>query len=303
MENTISLNLFWQVFKKTWWKIMIVVLVVTLIAAAITEFSLPRKYSSSVEFYIVNVNQNVDYTTSQMVGVDQQLAENYVQIIKSDTLMSEICERLKTIHKVNIKPNQLRSMISYSVSKTASTFSITVTAPDHKMAYRIAGYISELAPDLVTDVSKPGEISTEVDFSAVAASLREKNPAQYGVLADAMQKAADQLMKDTGSKKLLVTSLQSRLECIRVIREPVENPNHVSPSLFKICLLAAMVSAVLTYAFFFLRDFLNTAIHSEDDVKGLTDLPILGSIPSWNLSSKKNASNYYSYTNRGGKYQ
>ena len=308
MENTISINQFWQVFKQAWWKIVIMVVIISLAAAAITEYCLPRKYSSSVEFYIVNVNQSVDYTTSQMVGVDQQLAENYVQIIKSDAMMSLIRERLETDHTINGEPvkisnAQIRSMLSYSTSKTASTFSITVTATNSAFAYQIACYIQEYAPDLVTDISKPGEISTTVPFSTVAASLNEKDPTRYGKLADSMQEAAEQLLKDTGSDRLLVTGVQNRLECIQVIREPLENPNHVSPNTSKICLLAALVTGILCYAFFFLCEYLNTSIHSEDDIKRLTDLPILGSIPTWNPSSKKEHSGPYPYYKKGGKYQ
>ena len=308
MENTISLNQFWQVLKQNWWKIVVMVLIIVIAAAMITEYCLPRKYSSSVEFYIVNVNQSVDYTTAQVVGVDQQLAENYVQIIKSDAMISLIREKLKTDHTMNgqaieISNAQIRSMISSSTSKTASTFSVTVTAENPTLAYQIACYIQELAPELVTDISKPGEISTTVPFSTVAASLNEKDPTRYGALAEAMQNAAEQLLKDTGSDRLLITGVQNRLECIQVIREPVENLNHVSPSTSKICLLAALVTAILCYAFFFLRDYLSTAIHTEDDIKQLTDLPILGSIPSWHMSSKKDTGNVYAYPKKGGKYQ
>ena len=308
MENTISLVQFWQVFKQSWWKILIMVLIIAFAAAAIAEYCLPRKYSASVEFYIVNVNQSVDYTTSQTIGVDQQLAENYVQIIKSDAMMSMIREKLKTDHTINGQPveisnAQLRSMISYATSKTASTFSVTVTTSNPTFAYQVACYIQDFAPGLVTEISKPGEISTTVPFSTVAASLNEKDPTRYGELAEAMQKAADQLLKDTGSDRLLVTGVQNRLECIQVIREPVENPNHVAPSTSKICFLAALITGVLCYAFFFLCEYFNTAIHSEDDIKRLTDLPILGSIPSWNLSSKKDHSGPYPYYKKGGKYQ
>ena len=280
-------------------------LIMTLAAGTITQYCLPRKYSSTVDFFIVNVNQSIDYTTASTVGVDQQLAENYVQIIKSDAMISLIREKLIDEHTINgqkieISNAQIRSMISHSTNKTASTFSITVTAENHELAFQIADYIKQIAPDFVTEISKPGEISTTVSFNSVVASLNEKDPVRYGALAEAMQNAAEQLFQDTGTDRLLVTGYQNRLECIQVIRDPVKNPNHVSPNLKKICLLTAAITAILTYLFFFLCDFLNTTIRSEEDIKQVTDLPILGTIPSWTQGSKKSA---YPYGKQGGKYQ
>ena len=299
METTISLAHLWQVFKQAWWKILAFVLVVVIAAGVVTQFMLPRKYASSVEFYIVNVNQSVDYTTSQMVGVDQQLAENYVQIIKSDAMMSQICKKLEKNNELIMTNGQVRSMISHSTNNNASTFTITVTTFDAKLAHKIAFYIAQLAPDFVTEITKPGEISTTVPMETVIATLNDKKDPRYNELAATLQQVSEQLLQDTGSTRLLVTGTQNRLECIKVIREPVENPNHVSPSLTKICLLSALLSAIVAYLFFLLRALFNTTIHTESDVKRLTALPVLGTIPSWNTATKKDA-NLYTYSYYGG---
>ena len=297
MEKTVSLEHLWQIFKNTWWKILIVVLVITTAAGVITEFCIPRKYSSTTDFYIVNVNQTIDYTTSSTLGADQLLAENYIEVIKSDAMMSMIAEKLKTNHELEMTNKQIRSMISASTNNNASIFSITVTAGNPKLAYKVASYITELAPDLVTKITKPGEITATVSIGTIAATLNDKDPLTYGALAEAMQNAADQL-KENGDS-LTVKGIQNRLECIQVLRDPVENPNHISPDFTKVCILVALASALLTYAFFFLRDFLSSEIRTENDIKALTDLPILGVIPRWDLSSHK-ASNAYEYGYKGG---
>ena len=301
MENTISFEHLWQIFKNTWWKILIVVLVVVLATGAVTEYCIPRKYSSTVEFYIVNVNQSIDYTTSSTVAADQMLAENYIEVIKSDAMMSMVAEKLLENHELTMTNKQIRSMLSASTSTNASIFSITVTAQHPTLAYRIAGYITEFAPDHVTEITKPSEISATVKWDTIAASLADKAEAnsKYADVALAVQEASDKI-KENGDT-LTVKGTQNRLPCIQVIRDPVENPNHVSPNVLKLCLLAAVVSAILTYAFFFLRDFLSSDIRTENDVKALTDLPILGVIPSWELNTRKSASRHESNDKGGDK--
>ncbi len=291
MENTITFSHLWQIFKHAWWKIVIVVLIVTIAAGAATYFLVPRKYAATTEFYIVNVNQNIDYITSSTVAADQLLAENYIEIIKSDAMMSLVAEKLKTNHEIEMSNKELRSMISASTNSNASIFSITVTAKYSILAYKIACYITELAPELVTEIAKPGEIYATVSLSAVASNLAEKaakdqkSQEKYGEVALAVQEAVDALKANEDT--LTVKGTQNRLECIQVVREPVENTNHVSPSLSKVCIITALATAILVYAFFFLRDFFNTTLRTEDDIKRLTELPLLGTIPKWDTSTKK----------------
>lgn len=302
MEKTVSLEHLWQIFKNTWWKILIVVLIVTIAAGVVTEFCVPRKYSSTTEFYIVNVNQTIDYTTSTTVAADQMLAKNYIEVIKSDAMMSMVGEKLKENHEIEMTNKQIRAMISSATNSNASSFSITVTAPHATLAYKIASYITELAPDLVTEITKPSEISATVKWETIASNLADKaeEDPKYAEVALAVQTAANKLAENEDT--LTVKGLQNRLQCIQVIREPVENPNHVSPNVIKVCILVALAVAILTYAFFFLREFLSSEIRTENDVKSLTDLPILGVIPRWDLSSHK-ASNAYEYGYKGGNKQ
>ncbi len=303
MENTITFEHLWQLFKNTWWKILIVVLVVVIAAGAVTQFLVPRKYASTTDFFIVNVNQTIDYATSSTLGADQLLAQNYIEVIKSDEMLSMIAEKLKTNDQIEMSNKEIRSMISSTTTNNASIFSITVTANHPTLAYKVACYITELAPGLVTEITKPGEISATVSWATIASTIAKKadsNPAMYSEVALAVQDAADKLAEN--GETLTVKGTQNRLECIQVLREPVENPNHISPSLIKVCVIVALAAAILAYAFFFLRNLLSYEIRTENDVKALTDLPILGVIPRWDLSSHK-ASNVYEHSYKGGDKQ
>ena len=296
MESTITLGRLWQIFKNAWWKIIAITLIAVIAAGAVTHFLLPRKYASSTSFIIVNVNQNIDYTMSTTLDADQQLAENYIEIIKSDIMLSQISQKLNETDKISLSENSIRGMISAKTSNTASTFSITVTASDPTLAYKIACHITEMAPALVTEITKPGEMSATISWATIVSELNkkaEKNP-KYEDFADAVEAATEQFVKkETEDKSLTLQGTQNRLESLQVLRTPTKNTNHVSPSLFKNCFIVGAIVFVLIYAFFLLRDLMNTTVKTEEDIKNLTDLPILGTIPKWEASSKKATYCYY----------
>ncbi len=297
METTITLSRLWQIFKNAWWKIIAIALIAVIAAGAVTHFLLPRKYASSTTFIIVNVNQSIDYTMSTMLDADQQLAENYIEIIKSDVMLSRISEALVANDGLFLKESSLRKMISAKTSSSASTFTVTVTASDPTLAYKIACYIADMAPALVTEITKPGEMSATISWATIVATLNEKaekNPKKYKDLALAVEAAALQLTED---KSLTVQGTQNRLEALQVLRTPTENSTHVSPSLSKNCFIVGAATLVLVYAFFLLRDLMNTTVNTEEDVKRLTDLPIIGTIPKWETQSKKVV---YGYSAKGG---
>ena len=91
----ISLDFLLKVFKKTWWRIMIFTLVIMIAAACFTHFLIPKKYSSEVEFYIVNVNTDSDYTSTSLLGAASYLVNDYVTIIKSDYMLDQVVAKLK----------------------------------------------------------------------------------------------------------------------------------------------------------------------------------------------------------------
>ena len=52
------------------------------------------------------------------------------------------------------------------------------------------------------------------------------------------------------------------------------------------CILAFIIGAIISFAFFALRSILNTIIRTEDDVKKSFKYPLIGIIPSWDLNEK-----------------
>ena len=64
----ISLDILVKIFKKNFLRILIITLIVMLLVATVTHFFIPKTYSSSVKFYVVNTPSASDYTSSSVVS-------------------------------------------------------------------------------------------------------------------------------------------------------------------------------------------------------------------------------------------
>ena len=248
MNSEISLKLLLKVFKSSWWKILIIVLVVVMAVGAYTSFFVEKKYSSNVSFYVVNINNGTEYTTTALITAAQQLASDYIEIIKSDRVLVPVSEGLKEAHDNGTYSGELysvaaiRKMISTSQKTETSIFTVSVTNVDKKAAYLITTLIADLSPDIISDITKRTTVVTD---------------------------------ENTGEKKL------EKAVCLEVLTDPVEAKTHDSTGLVRNSALGGLIAFFLAYVVFTLKLMWNTVIRTEDDVKSIVNEPILGVIPSW----------------------
>ena len=298
MDSTISVSGLWQVLKQNWWKILAVTLLAVILTAAFTALFIPKKYASSTEFYIVNVNQNIEHTDANTLSANEYLAQNYIAILKGDKMMQHLSATLKEKEDIELSPGALRSKISTSTSDTLSTFTVTVTDTDPGRAYTIAKHLTAEAPAIITKIARPSEKGNDGDqfevkipvtstLDELAAALNTIDEKKYGDLADELMKVYTDAKKNNDQAVMnhnatIIGYYQGNvLECITPLRMPVESTSPISPSIIRNCLLVGILVAVAMYAIFLLLYILNTTVYTEEDVKAITDLPILGSIPSW----------------------
>ena len=191
MERDISLVFLWKTLKKCWLIMMICALVVAIITGAMVSLT-PPTYSSKVDFYTKNNDYNTDYVTQSNLGATQQLINDYVDLIQSEKVLSQVCDKLSSCEDIFNKseaeltdvekatytklksytPDKLRSMISASSKEFHSTFTIKVTASSPAEAYYIARAIEEVAPEAVTKIAKSGYLTTEYISKQVAEVIR-----------------------------------------------------------------------------------------------------------------------------------
>ena len=195
MEHDISLGFLFKTLKRCWIVMVIVALVAAIIVGVAVSLFIPKKYSSSVEFYVVNTNTSYDYTTSSLLAASEYLINDYVKIIKSDAILELVARRLdenKALEKLNegkekkdqvtletvdeaqlqatidkfsaeerADVTKLRSMISSSSEESTSLFTIKVTHTDPEYAHKVATVIEDIAPENVTEIAKPDRLTNE----------------------------------------------------------------------------------------------------------------------------------------------
>ena len=274
--NEISLNVLIKIFKKTWWKILIVTLIVMMLAASFTHFFIPKKYSSSIKFYVINSNADYDYTSSTVISAVTYLINDYISIIKSDLVLDKVVDELKE-DNIEITKAQILSMISTSIAEETSVFTMTFTSTDKQLAYDVASAIAEIAPATVTAVAKSDEntnrvLAEKILFVIEKLGLDKNDP-----------------ITETHVESVLSmygVGLSEQATCMEVLTPPVEDTVHDSPNIITYTLLSGVLAAVATYAFFLIVSVLNQSVVTEEDVKRLINRPLIGTIPHWETVEK-----------------
>ena len=293
MEHEISLGMLLGVLKKTWWKILIITVAVMIVAALFTQFFIPKKYSSSVDFYVVNVNTSYDYTTSTLLSASTYLINDYVSIIKSDYMLDKVCTELLAANKSydfvtaeDITSKNIRAIISSASSEETSVFRLSISHVDAEYAYDVASTIAKLAPTVVTEVAKPESNLTEEELVSALSSFINAYEKNYNTDTKVTKENISAMVEyDT-------FGLVEKLNCVEVITPPVLDKSADSPNVISYTVIAGMVAAIITYLVLLIHKLMNINITSEDDVRRLLNRPLIGTIPSWEMTSASKYSKY-----------
>lgn len=237
MSKSIDLKFLDKVFRKAWWKILIFTVVVAIGVGVFTEFFIPKKYTSSVEFMVNNVSVTTEYTTSALTSATEYLINDYIKIISGDDMVKMIKEYISDPNRdtsgtyANITEVQIRSLISsQKYSENSSMFTIDITtASDKKLAFYIAECISINAPGIIKKISRP----------VYSSNIYKKVTA----------------MDSNGKEIVAYEAVQGLdIECVTVICAPIVADSPSSSSTFTRMAVSALCAVVASYVFFVLLD-------------------------------------------------
>jgi capsular polysaccharide biosynthesis protein len=254
-------------------------IVFALIVGALVSF-MPKKYSSSVEFYVINTNTSYDYTTSTLLSASEYLINDYVKLIKSDAILEKVCKELKDTHGIDTTPRAIRGMISATSETGTSLFTIKVSHTDKEYACKVATAIEKVAPPAVTEIAKPQRLTYSTITSYITEVIKEINKQSENGNID----VSDKDIYDIVEQKEL--GLSTSLECFKSVNSPVVDTSADSPSVAKFALVAAIVAAFAVFAIFVIKGLFRTNVSTEEDLKNLVCRPVLGSVPHWESNKK-----------------
>ena len=275
----ISLDILVKIFKKNFLRILIITLIVMLLVATVTHFFIPKTYSSSVKFYVVNTPSASDYTSSSVVSAATYLINDYIAIIKSDKMLQTIVDHLKKDGITDVTAAQVNSMIVGSAAKETSVFTISVSSTDKELAHKVASIIEEIAPIEVTNIAKSAVMTNE-RLSAIV----------HNVIINMQNLGIDKKDVNVEEIESYLTAWgqfpDQQTNCIEPISHPVLDTQHDSPNLVVYTLVGGLLAAIITYVVYAVRVLTNQSVTTEEDVKKMLKRPLIAVIPHWETTQK-----------------
>lgn len=162
MEETMVLDVM-QLLKGIWKRAWLVIMC-TVLAAAISlvytiNFITPT-YKASVSMY-VNNNSNISSSlTSSDLAVALQLANTYVNIIQSDSVLEKVVEETG----LNLTTEQIRNMLSAEVVGETEMFQVSIVSPNPRMSKDIVNAIASIAPTEISRIIE-GSSAKVIDYA------------------------------------------------------------------------------------------------------------------------------------------
>jgi len=179
MNDTVEINV-QQLIKGVWKRIWVVVVCAAL-AMAITVFYTANfvtpTYKASVTMYVNNNSSNSDTVSSANLAVAIQLANTYVKIIQSESVLEKVVQETG----LNLTPTQVRGMLSAEVVDETEIFRVNVISPNAEMSADIANAIANIAPGEISEIID-GSKAKVIDYAKVPSGKNAPNITSSGIL-------------------------------------------------------------------------------------------------------------------------
>ncbi len=165
MEETFELDLK-ELFKELWKRVWIIVLCAVLVASAMLVYTaafVTPQYEASTMIYVNNNSNNANNALSSAdLAVALRLVGTYVNILKSDAVLTEVIAK----SGVNLETEEVREMLDSEVVEETEIFRVSITSPDPQMSADIANAIADVAPDKISAILE-GSSAKVIDYAKV----------------------------------------------------------------------------------------------------------------------------------------
>ena len=179
MNDTVEINL-QQLLKGVWKRIWIVIMCAVLTMAATVFYTsnfVTPTYKASVTMYVNNNAGNSDTVSSANLAVAMQLANTYVKIIQSETVLEKVVEETG----LNLTSSEVRRMLSAEVVDETEIFRVNVISPNAEMSADIANAIANIAPEEISSIIE-GSKAKVIDYAKVPTGRNAPNVTSSGIL-------------------------------------------------------------------------------------------------------------------------
>jgi capsular polysaccharide biosynthesis protein len=171
MEETISIQELVGILKKRVGLIIISMFLGLGIAAILTYFILTPQYSSQAQL-IVRLPQNETTNVNDING-NLQMINTYKDLIKSDTVMTEVQKRMQTQFDSELSLEAIGASVSINQSQNSQMFSIISKGTDPIVAQNIANQTALVFQEKAKDMLNVDKITI---ISAATTNLKPVSP-------------------------------------------------------------------------------------------------------------------------------
>lgn len=153
------------------WIILFAGIICAILVMIFSKFLIAPKYTTITQVYVLNRQiQEQDSLTSADLQTGSQLSKDYIEIIQSRTVLSNVIERLG----LKLSVGELKSMISVSAPAETRSIYISVTDTDAYRAQQIADDVREVASQRICDIMKVEAVNV-VDEAYIPTSPSSPN--------------------------------------------------------------------------------------------------------------------------------
>ena len=158
------------IFRNRFLLIMLSAVLCGAAAYAASRYLLTPVYTATASMYVFNTSRETNQITSFDITASQELVNTYIVVIKSDTVLDQVINKLN----LPMTPEDIRKILKAGAIDDTEAFEIKITHSDPLTAQRIANTIIDVAPKEIIRVIQAGGAAV-IDYAKLPNSVSSPN--------------------------------------------------------------------------------------------------------------------------------
>ena len=261
MGKVIEIRQIWNIIQKYWLAIIMIAVMGSVVGYLGAKFLISPTYSSSTSMLVNRSDNNTSEGTANLSDQQAavQLITTYKSLITSDNVLRVVSDSLK--HPAPIVVQKEKEAV-YETLADGTQQLITpdkkeITAPSNKKKYDLS----------VDELKKMISISNQQNSQVFSINVESKDPVLSATIANAVAKTF---------KNKIGTFMN--INNVSIIDSAIPSKQPISPNIHIFTLAGFVLVGGLSFLYLLVKEILDTAIKSPDEVSQLLDLTNLGVI-------------------------
>lgn len=160
-EESIDLRDLLDIFTRKWKILLFITISCGLIVFLVSAFIITPIYTAQVTMYVNNTKKAMsDSINYNDITASQMLVDSYVEIVKSNTVLSEVAETADLGYEVK----QIRKMLNASAVNGTEIFAVSISNENPEHAAKLANTIAQIAPTKILDYVEASSVKV-IDYA------------------------------------------------------------------------------------------------------------------------------------------